>query len=178
MTLLRCVQGLFHRMAIARLMPAVCFLVCLVFLLAAAAGPAGAAGGEDAAREGVTEAAVKGFTLYAARFVEGAAALVITIAALRALGAYLLNVVRGSRGGGEAIPKDEIRLSLGRSLALALEFSLGADILKTAVAPTWNEIGQLAAIAVLRTGLNYFLERELQQAERREPEVGRRAERS
>ncbi|RZK29695.1 MAG: DUF1622 domain-containing protein, partial [Hymenobacter sp.] len=55
---------------------------------------------------------------------------------------------------------------LGRSLALALELELGADILKTAVAPTWDDIGLLASIAVLRTGLNYFLERELRNAEK------------
>ena len=58
-----------------------------------------------------------------------------------------------------------MRLGLGRSLALALELLLGADILKTAIAPTWNEIGQLAAIAILRTGLNYFLEKELNKTE-------------
>jgi len=38
---------------------------------------------------------------------------------------------------------------------------LGADILATAIAPTWDDIGKLAAIATLRTALNYFLEREL-----------------
>ncbi len=36
-------------------------------------------------------------------------------------------------------------------------------MLRTAVAPTWTEIGQLAAIAVLRTSLNYFLEREIRE---------------
>jgi len=51
-------------------------------------------------------------------------------------------------------PNLEIRLTLGRSLAIALELLLGADILKTAISPTWNEIGQLAAIATLRTALN------------------------
>lgn len=50
-----------------------------------------------------------------------------------------------------------VRLVLARYLALALEFQLGADILSTAVAPSWTQIGQLAAIAVIRTGLNYFL---------------------
>lgn len=60
-----------------------------------------------------------------------------------------------------------IRLTLARYLALALEFQLGADILSTAVAPTWTEIGKLGSIAVIRTVLNYFLSREMQQ-ERRE----------
>ena len=112
------------------------------------------------------EETLKAFTLYAAQFVEGAAALIIVIAVARGLGSYLVNLVARRDG---PVPKDAIRLSLGRSLALALEFALGADILKTAVAPTWNEIGQLAAIAVLRTGLNYFLEKELRDAEARDP---------
>jgi len=112
------------------------------------------------------EETLKAFTLYAAQFVEGAVALIIVIAVVRGLGSYFVNLVAGRNS---PVPKDAIRLSLGRSLALALEFALGADILKTAVAPTWNEIGQLAAIAVLRTGLNYFLEKELRDAEARDP---------
>ena len=51
-------------------------------------------------------------------------------------------------------------MRVARRLAVALEFELAADILRTAVAPTWNEIGQLAAIAALRTALNYFLGKE------------------
>lgn len=54
-----------------------------------------------------------------------------------------------------------IRLTLARYLALALEFQLGADILSTAVAPSWTEIGKLGAIAVIRTTLNYFLSKEI-----------------
>jgi uncharacterized membrane protein len=54
-----------------------------------------------------------------------------------------------------------IRLTLARYLALALEFQLGADILTTAVAPSWDQIGKLGAIAVIRTTLNFFLTREM-----------------
>lgn len=54
-----------------------------------------------------------------------------------------------------------IRLALARYLALALEFQLGADILSTAIAPSWEQIGKLGAIAVIRTALNYFLSREM-----------------
>jgi uncharacterized membrane protein len=46
---------------------------------------------------------------------------------------------------------------------VTLEFELAADILNTAVTPTWNEIGKLAAIATLRTALNYFLQRDIDQ---------------
>jgi uncharacterized membrane protein len=55
-----------------------------------------------------------------------------------------------------------IRLTLARYLALALEFQLGADILSTAIAPSWEQIGKLGAIAVIRTALNFFLSKEMQ----------------
>jgi uncharacterized membrane protein len=57
-----------------------------------------------------------------------------------------------------------VRLDLARYLVLALEFQLGADILTTAVAPSWDQIGKLGAIAVIRTTLNYFLMYELREA--------------
>jgi len=62
-----------------------------------------------------------------------------------------------------------VRLDLGRFLALGLEFQLASDILRTAIAPTFREIGELAAIAAIRTALNYFLGLEIRE-ERREME--------
>jgi len=96
--------------------------------------------------------------------VEAAAAIVIGLAALEAIVRALPLFLRRD------IPqqaKVDIRLALGRWLALGLEFALAADILRTAVAPSWREIGQLAAIAVLRTALNFFLEREIEREEGR-----------
>jgi uncharacterized membrane protein len=58
---------------------------------------------------------------------------------------------------------NRVRLTLARFLALALEFQLGADILSTAIAPSWDQIGKLGAIAVIRTALNYFLMREMKE---------------
>jgi uncharacterized protein DUF1622 len=55
------------------------------------------------------------------------------------------------------------RPPLGRFLALGLEFQLAGDILRTAIAPTFEEIGQLAAIAAIRTALNFFLGREIKE---------------
>ena len=49
-------------------------------------------------------------------------------------------------------------------LVLSLEFLVAADILKSAISPTWTEIGQLAAIVVIRTFLNYSLGHDLQHA--------------
>jgi uncharacterized membrane protein len=64
----------------------------------------------------------------------------------------------------------QLWLRFARWLVLALEFALGADVIRTAVAPTWNDIGQLAAIAAIRTGLNFFLERDIDAAEADRPE--------
>ncbi len=55
------------------------------------------------------------------------------------------------------------RLRFARFLAMALELQLAADILSTAVAPSWDQIGKLGAIAVIRTALNFFLHRELRE---------------
>jgi uncharacterized membrane protein len=54
-----------------------------------------------------------------------------------------------------------IRLSFARFLTLALELQLAADILSTSVAPSWERIGKLGAIAIIRTALNFFLSREM-----------------
>ena len=108
---------------------------------------------------------------YLARGVEFAAALIIAIAAIEAAIKSLLLFIRRSSPPEQ---KNEVRLTLGRWLAVGLEFELAADILNTAVTPTWNDIEKLAAIAALRTALNYFLEREIRQESTPEQ---RRAER-
>jgi uncharacterized membrane protein len=63
--------------------------------------------------------------------------------------------------------QEKIRLQLGRSLGLGLEFLIAADILRTAVAPSWTIIGQLAAIIGLRTALEFFLKRDIEQSEKK-----------
>ena len=63
---------------------------------------------------------------------------------------------------------NRVRLTLGKYLALALEFQVGADILSTAIAPSWEQIGKLGAIAAIRTVLNYFLTKELESEQKRE----------
>jgi len=101
------------------------------------------------------EEVVKTGTCLLGSLVEGLAAIVIAQGILQAIAAFVVHNIRNT---GDVIA---IRLSLGKLLALALELLLAADILRTAVAPTWEDIGKLAAIAVLRTLLNFFLEREL-----------------
>ena len=89
---------------------------------------------------------------------EAAGVLVVAVAMLLALARYVSALARRER----PFPPESLRLDLGRSLALALEFLLGADILRTAVDPTWEELTRLAAIAAIRTVLNYFLQREIE----------------
>jgi len=93
--------------------------------------------------------------------VEILAAIVIGVSLLKFLYKYVKNIF--SPNDGQI--NQAIRIQFGSSLTVALELLLAADILATAIAPTWDDIGKLAAIAVLRTALNYFLERELRTSE-------------
>ena len=80
--------------------------------------------------------------------------------------AFVRLLYRGVTRPREAEMFVPIRLSLGRFLTLGLEFQLASDILRTAIAPSFEELGQLAAIATIRTVLNYFLSREIAEWER------------
>ena len=88
--------------------------------------------------------------------VESIGALIIGIGVVIALA----GLARSSLSR-QVVRCNEIRLTLARYLSLALEFQLSADILASAVAPSWEQIGKLGAIAVIRTGLNFFLMREV-----------------
>lgn len=96
-------------------------------------------------------------TLWLATLAEIFAVIIIGIASVRAFMNYVLVLIKRRHESHH----NSTRLQLGRSLALGLEFLLGADILKTVVSPTWHDLGILAAIAFLRTALNYFLDKEL-----------------
>ena len=107
------------------------------------------------------EAMVGLITRYLATGVEGASGVIVGIAVLEAVWRSLvLFFVQHERP--ESL-KEAIRLRLGRWLSVVLEFLLAADILRTAVAPNWNDIGKLAAIAAIRTALNYFLGQEVRE---------------
>lgn len=99
--------------------------------------------------------------LYLADAIQFCAAILIALAAAQATFRSLVVFFR--RASPESAT-EEVRLRLGRWLVLALEFQVAADILRTAVAPNWNEIGQLAAVIVLRTALNFFLQKEIEKS--------------
>lgn len=56
----------------------------------------------------------------------------------------------------------DIWLRFATWILLSLEFALAADIVRTAIRPSWTDIGQLAAIATIRTALNYFLSKDIE----------------
>ena len=62
---------------------------------------------------------------------------------------------------------NQARLAFSRYLVLALEFQLAADIVRTAVKPSWTDLGILAVVAGIRTFLNFFLQREMKEEEGR-----------
>jgi len=96
-------------------------------------------------------------------FVEAVGAAVIVAGVVIAATLYVLSELRI-----RPVAYEHVRLTLGRFLALGIEFQLASDILTTAVSPTFDDIGMLAAIVAIRTVLNYFLAQEIERAEQME----------
>jgi uncharacterized membrane protein len=95
---------------------------------------------------------------YIAYTAEAVAALIIVIGVVQAVWIYFARALPARCRHREMLL---VRARLGHALSLGLEFLIAADILKTAVAPSWDDIGQLAAIIGIRTVLNLFLTREI-----------------
>jgi uncharacterized membrane protein len=93
---------------------------------------------------------------------EAAAVFVVTFGSLEALLRLLWTGMAPSATHGV---RKAVWRRFGMWLLLGLEFELAADIVASVVSPTWQDIGELGAIAVIRTFLNYFLERDLENAE-------------
>jgi uncharacterized membrane protein len=109
-----------------------------------------------------TEAALRLVALYVALLVEGIAVLLIAYGALETV-VYVGGQVSGLMARGSGWRRGTF-VRFGRWLILGLEFALAADIVRSVISPTWNDIGQLAAIAVIRTFLNFFLEKDVEEA--------------
>ena len=91
----------------------------------------------------------------------GAAAVVI--AAYGSAEAFLKLLPLAVRPQATHGERKAIWRRFGTWLVLALEFELASDIITSVIAPTWQDIGELGAIAVIRTFLNYFLEKDLEE---------------
>jgi uncharacterized membrane protein len=106
------------------------------------------------------------FFVGAARFlgllIEAAAVLVVAFGAGEAFLKLLRVVATPGATHGE---RKAIWRRFGVWLLLGLEFELAADIVGSVFSPTWQQVGKLGAIAVIRTFLNYFLEKDLEEAE-------------
>jgi uncharacterized membrane protein len=93
--------------------------------------------------------------------IEAVAVLVVALGSAEALTGLARTLVPGASSHGR---KKAIWRRFGTWLLLGLEFELAADIVRSVIAPDWMDIGQLGTIAVIRTFLNYFLEKDLEHA--------------
>lgn len=107
------------------------------------------------------ESALRSMVDVMVRLIEACGAVVIMIGAVVAIVKFAAALTLRDINQFSAV-----RLSLARFLVLGLEFQLAADVLRTAISPSFAEIGKLAAIAAIRTVLNYFLNREIAQEQR------------
>ena len=104
-------------------------------------------------------------THYVSLTIEAMALLVIVFASAQAF----LGTLRLMFGAASTDHQTRaVWLRFARALVAGLTFQLAADLVHTAIAPTWDEVGRLAAIAVIRTFLNYFLERDVAEIDQRQ----------
>ena len=99
---------------------------------------------------------------YVALALEIVVVLAVAAGAIEALWAMVRQFAAGARDGWLRIAW----LRFAGWVLIALEFALGADLVRTAIAPSWDDIGKLGAIAAIRTVLGFFLGRDMAEAER------------
>jgi len=100
---------------------------------------------------------------------EAMALVVIVIGAVEAaLGMIRVVFNRHVTGSG----RRAVWLEFSHWLVAALTFQLAADIVRTMVVPGWDDIGRVAAIAVIRTFLTFFLDRDIDTLRRRNAREG------
>lgn len=90
--------------------------------------------------------------------IEACVVLIVAFGSAQAL----FGALRHIGGGLDESQRREIWLRFATWILLALEFALAADIIRSAISPTWEEIGKLGAIAAIRTLLNYFLAKDIE----------------
>ena len=101
---------------------------------------------------------------YVVTTIQVMAVLVVAFGTLQAFAHSVRAMVRPSPGGRDF---HEGYIHFARWLIAGLTFQLAADIVQTAFAPSWHDVGQLAAIAAIRAFINYFLEHDLAREEQR-----------
>ena len=91
--------------------------------------------------------------------IEAAVVLIVALGAGEAL-IKTFSLISGGKLSNEG--RRDIWLRFAIWILLSLEFALAADIIRTAIAPTWDDVGKLGAIAAIRTGLNWFLAKDIE----------------
>lgn len=107
------------------------------------------------------EEALHVFAHYVAWLTETIAILAIALGAVEALFGIVHALVFHRHGPGAGAERRDVWMRFARWLVAALTFQLAADIVSTSTSPSWPELGRLASIALIRTFLSYFLDREV-----------------
>ncbi|MBR1231215.1 DUF1622 domain-containing protein [Bradyrhizobium sp. AUGA SZCCT0177] len=100
-------------------------------------------------------------------FIDALALVIIVVGTVEAFFGGL-RAMLGSPSGHE---RRDIWLRYARWLVAGLTFQLAADIIETSITTSWEAVGRIAAIALIRTFLNYFLDRDLEEVRQRQREV-------
>jgi uncharacterized membrane protein len=104
------------------------------------------------------EEVLKVIAMYVALALEAVAIVVIVVGAVETVIGIFGAMLRGHASNAD---KRAVWLEFARWLVAGLTYQLAADIVQTTVAPTWDEIGRVAAIAAIRTFLTFFLDRDI-----------------
>jgi uncharacterized membrane protein len=96
-------------------------------------------------------------TNYTVVAIDALALIVIVVGTVEAFFGGLRTMLSSTDGH----EKRDVWLRYARWLIAGLTFQLAADIIETAITDSWEAVGRIAAIAVIRTFLNYFLDRDL-----------------
>jgi uncharacterized membrane protein len=95
------------------------------------------------------------------------ALLVVAIGSVEAL----LDLPRQLRASTPGHEKRAAWLRYARWLVAALTFQLAADIVESSISRGWEDIARLGAVALIRTFLNFFLDRDLEEVRARQSEL-------
>lgn len=91
-----------------------------------------------------------------------------TIIILELMGAFIIGVSAVKGFYNYVRHRPEVKLSLAKGLATALEFKMGSEILRTVVAREWEEIVTVAGIIALRAALAFLIHWEIREEEKME----------
>lgn len=102
------------------------------------------------------------FRLIASGVALGLEAIVVVIIAFAAAKAFIRTIPLFFNDDMLDADRRAIWLRFATALLLALEFTLAADLIRSAISPSWDAIGKLAAVAAIRIALNFFLARDIE----------------